>query len=91
MAQNRGTARATTGKRADDMDTVVAGTLPVLGFHAFVLFDSGSTHLFISPTFVRYAWLGLEPLEYSLSVSTSSGEILVANERVQTSQIVIVE
>ena len=91
MAQNRSTARATTGKRADDMDTVVTGTLPVLGFHAFVLFDSGSTHSFISTTFVRYARLGLEPLGYSLSVSTPSGEILVANERVQASQIVIAE
>ena len=89
MAQNRGTAKATIGKWADDMDTVVTGTLQVLGFHAFVLFDSGSTHSFISTTFVRYARLGLEPLGYRLSVSTPSGEILVANERVQSSQIVI--
>ena len=91
MAQNHDTARATIRKRADDMDTVVTGTLPVLGFHAFVLFDSGSTHSFISTTFVSCAQLGLEPLGYRLSVSTPSWEILVANERVQASQIVIAE
>ena len=89
MAHNNGTARTTTGKGANHMDTVVTGTLPVLGFHAFELFDSRSTHSFISSTFVRYTRLGLEPLGYRLSVSTPSGEILVTDERVRASQIVI--
>ena len=80
MVQNHGTARATTGKGADNMDTVVIGTLPVISFHACVLCDFRSTHSFISSTFVRYAWLGLEPLGYRLSVSTPSGEILVTDE-----------
>ena len=89
MAQNCGTTWVTTEKGENNMDTVVTGTLQVLGFQAFVLFESGSTHSFISSTFVRYARLGLEPLGYRLSVSTPSGKILVIDERVRASQIVI--
>ena len=56
-------------------DAVVTGTLPVFGHLAFVLFDSGSTHSFVSEKFVDLAHLEKEPLETILSVSTPPHEL----------------
>ena len=67
----------------------MTGTLLVLGHHALVLFDSGSSHSFISSVFVKHAMLEVEPLHYVLSVSTPSGEIMLANEKVRACQIKI--
>ncbi|XP_050945183.1 uncharacterized protein LOC103502459 [Cucumis melo] len=50
-----------------------AGTLPLLGHYALVLFDSGSSHSF-SSVFVSHACSEVEPLEHVLSVSTPSEE-----------------
>ncbi|KAA0052359.1 pol protein [Cucumis melo var. makuwa] len=50
------------------------GTLPVLRHYALVLFDSDSSHSFISSAFVLHARLEVEPLYHVLSVSTPSGE-----------------
>ncbi|TYK23835.1 gag protease polyprotein [Cucumis melo var. makuwa] len=65
---------ATTRQEAERASTVVTGTLPILGHYAFVLFDSGSSHSFISFVFVQYVGLEVEPLGSVLSVSTPSGE-----------------
>ncbi|TYK29809.1 ty3-gypsy retrotransposon protein [Cucumis melo var. makuwa] len=65
------------GHNADEAEragTVVTGTLPILGHYAFVLFDSGSSHSFISSVFVQHVGLEVEPLGSVLSVSTPSGE-----------------
>ncbi|KAA0025895.1 pol protein [Cucumis melo var. makuwa] len=59
---------------AERASTVVTGRLPILGHYAFVLFDSGSTHSFISSVFVQHFGLEVEPLNDVLSVSTPSGE-----------------
>ena len=61
---------ATTTKRAEEPDTVVTGTLPIFGHLTFTLFDSGATHSFISEGFVETTNLKLEPIEYTLTVST---------------------
>ncbi|TYK28616.1 ty3-gypsy retrotransposon protein [Cucumis melo var. makuwa] len=66
-----------------------AGTLLVLGHYALVLFDSGSSHSFISSTFVLYARLEVEPLHHVLSVSTPSGECMLSKEKVKACQIEI--
>ncbi|KAA0032780.1 pol protein [Cucumis melo var. makuwa] len=66
-----------------------AGTLPVLGHYALVLFDSGSSHSFISSAFVLHARLEVEPLHHVLSVSTPSGECMLSKERVKAYQIEI--
>ncbi|KAA0052060.1 retrotransposon protein, putative, Ty3-gypsy subclass [Cucumis melo var. makuwa] len=42
--------------------TVVTDTLPILGHYAFVLFDSGSSHSFISSEFVQHVGLEVELL-----------------------------
>ncbi|KAA0032717.1 hypothetical protein E6C27_scaffold853G00560 [Cucumis melo var. makuwa] len=65
---------ATTRQEAERASTVVTGTLLILGHYAFVLFDSGSSHSFISFVFVQHVGLEVEPLNGVLSVSTPSGE-----------------
>ncbi|KAL0543546.1 hypothetical protein IC582_018644 [Cucumis melo] len=95
-AQNQGAGAphrrrvfATNKTEAEQAGTVVTGTLPVLGHYALVLFDSGSSHSFISSTFVLHARLEVEPLQHALSVSTPSGECMLSKEKVKTCQIEI--
>ncbi|KAA0045460.1 ty3-gypsy retrotransposon protein [Cucumis melo var. makuwa] len=64
----------TTHQEAERASTVVTGTLSILGYYAFVLFDSGSSHSFISSVFVQHVGLEVEPLSCVLSVSIPSGE-----------------
>ncbi|KAA0061201.1 pol protein [Cucumis melo var. makuwa] len=73
-ASQQGRVYATTRQEAERAGTVVTGTLPILGHYAFVLFDSGSSHSFISSVFVQHVGLEVEPLGSVLSVSTPSGE-----------------
>ncbi|KAL0553796.1 hypothetical protein IC582_007700 [Cucumis melo] len=88
-APHQGRVFATNKTEAEKADTVVTGTLPVLGHYALVLFDSGSSHSFISSTFVLHARLEVEPLHHVLSVSTPSGECMLSKEKVKTCQIEI--
>ncbi|KAL0537111.1 hypothetical protein IC582_026081 [Cucumis melo] len=88
-APHQGRVFATNKTEAEKAGTVVTGTLPVLGHYALVLFDSGSSHSFISSTFVLHACLEVEPLHHVLSVSTPSGECMLSKEKVKTCQIEI--
>ncbi|KAL0534292.1 hypothetical protein IC582_028581 [Cucumis melo] len=95
-AQNQGAGAPHQGKvfttnktEAKRAGTVVTGTLPVLGHYALVLFDSGSSHSFISSAFVLHARLEVEPLHHVLSVSTPSGECMLLKEKVKGCQIEI--
>ncbi|KAL0560150.1 hypothetical protein IC582_000544 [Cucumis melo] len=88
-APHQGRVFATNKTEAEKAGTVVTGTLPVLGHYALVLFDSGSSHSFISSTFVLHARLEVEPLNHVLSVSTPSGECMLSKEKVKTCQIEI--
>ncbi|KAL0544458.1 hypothetical protein IC582_019573 [Cucumis melo] len=88
-APHQGRIFATNKTEAEKAGTVVTGTLPVLGHYALVLFDSGSSHSFISSTFVLHARLEVEPLQHVLSVSTPSGECMLSKEKVKTCQIEI--
>ncbi|KAL4027100.1 hypothetical protein IC575_015560 [Cucumis melo] len=90
IAQNRGAVlhivesllpRIEARRAAED------SALPVLGHYALVLFDSGSSHSFISSAFVSYARLEVEPLHHVLSVSTPSGECMLSKEKVKSCQI----
>ncbi|TYK11728.1 ty3-gypsy retrotransposon protein [Cucumis melo var. makuwa] len=62
---------------------MVTGTLPILGHYAFVLFDSGSSHSFISSVFVQHVGFEVEPLNGVSSVSTLSGEVLLSKEKIK--------
>ncbi|KAL0561349.1 hypothetical protein IC582_001774 [Cucumis melo] len=96
IAQNQGAGAPHQGRvfainrtEAEKAGTVVTGTLPVLGHYALVLFDSGSSHSFISSAFVSHARLEVEPLHHVLSVSTPSGECMLSREKVKACQIEI--
>ncbi|TYK18678.1 pol protein [Cucumis melo var. makuwa] len=80
---------ATTRQEAERAGTVVIGTLPILGHYAFVLFDSGSSHSFISSVFVQHVGLEVEPLSNVLSVSTPSGEVLLSKEKIKACPVEI--
>jgi hypothetical protein len=55
----------------------VKGTVPVLRFEASVLFDSGSTHSFLSTVFIRLSRLVVRTLEPGLDVTTPVGKTVV--------------
>ncbi|KAL0540965.1 hypothetical protein IC582_020991 [Cucumis melo] len=80
---------ATTRQEAERAGTVVTGTLPILGHYAFVLFDSRSSHSFISSVFVQHVGLEVEPLGSVLSVSTPSGEFLLSKEQIKACRVEI--
>ncbi|TYK20945.1 ty3-gypsy retrotransposon protein [Cucumis melo var. makuwa] len=88
-APYQGKVLATNKTEAGRAGTVVIGTPPVLGHYALVLFDSGSSHSFISSAFVLHALLEVEPLHHVLSVSTPSGECMLSKEKVKGCQIEI--
>ncbi|KAL0536597.1 hypothetical protein IC582_025549 [Cucumis melo] len=88
-APHQGRVFATNRIEAEKAGTVVTGTLPVLGHYALVLFDSGSSHSFISSAFVSHARLEVEPLHHVLSVSTPSGECMLSKKKVKACQIEI--
>ncbi|KAA0061624.1 ty3-gypsy retrotransposon protein [Cucumis melo var. makuwa] len=88
-APHQGKVFATNKTEAERAGTVVIDTLPVLGHYALVLFDSGSSHSFISSAFVLHARLEVEPLHHVLSVSTPSGECMLSKEKVNACQIEI--
>ncbi|KAL0534344.1 hypothetical protein IC582_028634 [Cucumis melo] len=90
-APHQGRVFATNRTEAEKAGTVVTGTLPVLGHYALVLFDSGSSHSFISSAFVSHARLEVEPLHHVLSVSTPYGECMLSKEKVKACQIEIAD
>ncbi|TYK28169.1 gag protease polyprotein [Cucumis melo var. makuwa] len=88
-ASQQGRVFATTQQEAERAGTVVTGTLPILGHYAFVLFDSRSSHSFISSVFVQYVGLEVEPLGSVLAVSTPSGEVLLSKEKIKACRVEI--
>ncbi|KAA0054800.1 reverse transcriptase [Cucumis melo var. makuwa] len=88
-AFQQGRVFATTRQEAERAGTVVTGTLPILGHYAFVLFDSRSSHSFISSVFVQHVDLEVEPLGSVLSVSTPSGEVLLSKEKIKAYRVEI--
>ncbi|XP_038896728.1 uncharacterized protein LOC120084986 [Benincasa hispida] len=85
--QQQGCVYSITLQEAENSGTVVIGTLPILGHHALVLFDSESSRSFILSIFDKHAMLELELLCYVLSVSTPSREIILAKEKIKVCQI----
>ena len=82
-------AHTTTAKRVEDPNTVVTGTLPILGYLAYVLFNSGFIHSFIVEEFVKQAKLELEPLEIPFTVSTPAEVDFLATQKVKGGKILI--
>ncbi|TYK29226.1 gag protease polyprotein [Cucumis melo var. makuwa] len=85
----QGRVFATTRQEVERAGTVVIGTLPILGHYAFVLFNSESSHSFISSVFVQHVGLEVEPLGSVLSISIPSGEVLLSNEKIKACRVEI--
>ena len=60
-------------------DTVVKGILPLFSNFAKTLFDSGSTHSFISSRYAKLCDKKLGLMDYDLFVATPMGDSLVCN------------
>ncbi|XP_043699911.1 uncharacterized protein LOC122650574 [Telopea speciosissima] len=67
---------AMTKKDAEASPSVVAGMLKISGIPAYVLFDSGSTHSFVSSTFATKLNVVSKVLNYRLCVSIPSGGMI---------------
>ncbi|XP_077228493.1 uncharacterized protein LOC143861449 [Tasmannia lanceolata] len=74
-----GRLHALTHQDALNVGTVVSGTLIVASSYAYVLFDSGATHSFVSSSYAMLHSLPVMPMNYDLCVSTPVGSDLVAN------------
>ncbi|XP_077239760.1 uncharacterized protein LOC143880673 [Tasmannia lanceolata] len=64
---------------AQTAGTVVSGTLPVASLYAYVLFDSGASHSFVSSSYAMLHSLSVMPMNHDLCVSKLVGRDLVAN------------
>ena len=74
----QGRVFALTEQEAQAAPDVVSGTLNVCSKVAHVLFDSGSSHSFVSPAFADMLHMSPELLDCELWVSTPSSVILCA-------------
>ena len=88
-APQQGQMYATTRQEAENSNMTVTSTLSILGYYAWVLFDSGTTHTFISTNLVKHARVEVEPQGYGLSVGTPAGVSMEAFERVKDSQFCV--
>ncbi|XP_077222057.1 uncharacterized protein LOC143855887 [Tasmannia lanceolata] len=79
--QPRGRARtfAITTAEVEATNDVVKGTLYVSSKNAHILFDSGSTHSFVSPKFAKHLSIPLQKLDLELSVKTPGENSLVTS------------
>ncbi|GAV83690.1 RVP_2 domain-containing protein [Cephalotus follicularis] len=80
--QQRAPARtyAMTAEEVENPNDVVTGTFPVCSKSAYVLFDTGATHSFVSLSFARYLSTPSQDLEIGLAVETPSDNTLVADK-----------
>ncbi|XP_043714604.1 uncharacterized protein LOC122662960 [Telopea speciosissima] len=65
-----------TTKDVEVSPSVVAGIMSVSGMLAYVLFDSGSTHSFVSYEFASMMDVEPKNMDYLLCVSTPSGHVI---------------
>ena len=73
----------------ENVGIVVTGTLPICGYYAYIVCDSGSTHYFIALAFVRQTQLEIESLGYELLVSIPSRAILMTCDKVKVDKVVV--
>jgi hypothetical protein len=73
---------------AKDVD-VVTGTIPLYGSLACTLFDSSTTHSFVSATYAKLCHMNLELLRQSITVATLVGDSLTCRNVVENCPIII--
>uniref|UniRef100_A0A2N9HUA0 CCHC-type domain-containing protein n=1 Tax=Fagus sylvatica TaxID=28930 RepID=A0A2N9HUA0_FAGSY len=80
---------ALTKQDAETSPSVVSGTLVITNQHAQVLFDSGSTHSFISHGFARRLNMIPETLDFELSVDTPSGHVMCTDKVYKSCNVLV--
>ncbi|XP_038982120.1 uncharacterized protein LOC120110623 [Phoenix dactylifera] len=79
-SRTQGRVYALTQQDAQASNTVVTGTLLVSSTYAYVLFDSGATHSFISSSYVHKCDLHYSSLERKLCISTPAGGTMTVSQ-----------
>ena len=69
--------------------TVVTGQLLIAEIDAFVLFDSGATHSFVSYEFAKHIDQGKDSMNQTFRIALPSGDILLSNYWIRHVPIVI--
>ncbi|XP_077221967.1 uncharacterized protein LOC143855786 [Tasmannia lanceolata] len=70
---------AITIDEVEATNDVVIGTLSISSKNAHTLFDSGSTHSFVSPKFAKHLNIPLQKLDLELSVKIPGGNSLITS------------
>ncbi|CAL2256079.1 unnamed protein product [Prunus armeniaca] len=68
-----------TQQKAHATPDVITGMIPIFGYLARVLIDTGATHSFIAHNFVPYVSVRPTPMTGSFSISLPTGEVLYAD------------
>ncbi|GMH17777.1 hypothetical protein Nepgr_019618 [Nepenthes gracilis] len=68
-----------SAKEAEKSTEVVEGTLSICDISCHVLFDSGSTHCFVSHEFSKHLTTLAKVLEYPLMVASPTGSSVILN------------
>jgi hypothetical protein len=74
---------ALTPGDAAALNSVVSGTLPISSSRAFVLFDSGATHSFVSNCFAKACCLEFEALDINLAIAIPIGSTILCTSVVK--------
>uniref|UniRef100_A0A2N9G096 Retrotransposon gag domain-containing protein n=1 Tax=Fagus sylvatica TaxID=28930 RepID=A0A2N9G096_FAGSY len=80
---------ALTKQDAETSPSVVSGTLVITNQHAQVLFDSGSTHSFISHGFAWRLNMIPETLDFELCVDTPSGHVMCTDKVYKSCNVLV--
>jgi hypothetical protein len=80
---------ALTKQDVETSPSVVSGTLVISNQHAQVLFDSGSTHYFISHGFAQRLNMIPETLDFKLSVDTPSKHVMCMDKVYKSCNVLV--
>jgi hypothetical protein len=78
--RNQGRVYALTQQDANASNAVITGIIQVSSAYAYVLFDPGATHSFVSVVFAKKHNLESIPLEIELCVDTPVGGVVIASD-----------
>ena len=67
----------------------MTGTILVSSEYAYVLFDSGVSHTFVSTKFARKHDISIEPIDVDLCMDTLIGSTLIVNHTCKSYRVVI--
>ena len=70
-------------------NNIVSGTLPISSGRAFVLFDLGATHSFVSYCFAKTCCLESKALDVNLAVATPIGSTILCTSIVKNCPIMV--